>query len=71
MKFANNEFPSSYDKDFETIFSNGRLIYQTFRNGLFILFIVAMIHSFVPQRVQGKTLPAEFAIDYFTSEGKR
>ena len=70
MKFANNEFPSSYDKDFETIFSKWPFNLSDFQKWAIYSIYCGNDTLVCAPTGSGKTLPAEFAIDYFTSKGK-
>ena len=71
MKFANNEFPSSYDKDFETIFSKWPFNLSDFQKWAIYSIYCGNDTLVCAPTGSGKTLPAEFAIDYFTSKGKK
>ena len=71
MKFANNEFPSSYDSDFETIFSKWPFTLSDFQKWAIYSIYNSNDTLVCAPTGSGKTLPAEFAIEHFTKLGKK
>jgi superfamily II RNA helicase len=71
MKVVNKQFPQSLESEFSTIFSKWPFPLSDFQK-----WAIYSIHNGHDTMVcaptgSGKTLPAEFAIDYFTSKGKK
>jgi superfamily II RNA helicase len=71
MKIVNNAFPITYANDFKIIFSKWPFTLSNFQK-----WAIYSIYNNYDTLVcaptgSGKTLPAEFAIDYFTSKGKK
>ena len=71
MKVANEPFPQNLEADFAHIFAKWPFVLSDFQK-----WAIYSIHGGHDTLVcaptgSGKTLPAEFAIDYFTSKGKK